>query len=100
LTVAPFPRLQLQGQQMITARDIEAEYVDILATMSPQQLWAVEIHAAACALVAAERGSTLAGAPDEMRVARELLFDREAQRRNYSSGKAAGDGRWSAKRFS
>jgi hypothetical protein len=74
---------------MITARDVEAEYVDILSSMSPQQLWAIGIHSAACALVAAERGSTLAGTPDEIRTARELLFDREAERRNFEMSRAA-----------
>ena len=70
---------------MVTARDIEAEYVDVFASMSPQQLWAVGVYGTACALVAVERGSTLAGTPDELRVARELLFEREASRRNFKA---------------
>lgn len=67
---------------ILTAADIEAEYVDVLASISPRQAWAMQIYGAARALVAAERGSTLAGTPDEQRVARDLLFEAEAARRN------------------
>lgn len=70
------------GAQMLTPADIEAEYVEALATITPKQLWAVQIYGTACALVAAERGSTLAGTPDEQRVAREMIFTAEAARRN------------------
>jgi hypothetical protein len=75
--------LNSQGEaQMLTPADIEAEYVEALATITPKQLWAVQIYGTACALVAAERGSTLAGTPEEQRVAREMIFKAEAARRN------------------
>jgi inorganic triphosphatase YgiF len=67
---------------MLTAADIEAEYVDVFATISPRQLWAIELYGTARALVALDRGSLLAGTPDEQKAARELLFEGEADRRN------------------
>lgn len=71
---------------MHTAADIEAEYVDVMASISPKQLWAMQLYGAARALVAVERGSTLAGTPDEQRAARELLFEAEASLRNARIG--------------
>jgi hypothetical protein len=66
---------------MLTAADIEAEYVDVLATISPRQRWAMQLYGAARALVAAEQGAAEAG-PDDHRIARERLFKAEAERRN------------------
>lgn len=66
---------------MNTAQDLEAEYAEIVASMTPDQLWAVEMYGASRALVALERGGMLSGTPDELRVARALLFEEEARRR-------------------
>jgi hypothetical protein len=67
---------------MLTERDIEAEYVDVLASVSPRQMWAIQLYAAACALVAAERGAAAADVADQQKRAREALFRAEAARRN------------------
>jgi hypothetical protein len=67
---------------MLTAADIEAEYAQVMAGLSERQAWAMEIYAAARALVAADRGAPLAGTPDEQQVAREMLFEAEARWRN------------------
>jgi hypothetical protein len=71
-----------RGPAMLTAADIEAEYVDVLASISPRQRWAMQLYAEARARLAAESGSTARAGAEAQRTAREALFKAEAERRN------------------
>lgn len=65
---------------MSNAADLEARYASLMDAMTDQQRWAVEVYGTARALVAVERGSMLAGGPDDLRVAREVLFAAQVRR--------------------